>query len=626
MVLSATLASLIVNVILNATTFNRQMSGARANVVQTAAKFYLLRTAVTAAVAALDRMISRAKDIEDGFTKIERIASNLRNTTFRADLFNLDENLKGINIGELQKSAQELSRLGIRDNLIGMTETLALFSKTSGVAAEDAALILGRITQLFDLPDRAQGIEHLANSIVEVAESMATSEREITDVLSRIGPVGQLAGFSVTELVGIAGTIKAIGQRSESASTAVQQLFLKLFTQTDEVLAALTASEDELKNLRDLMYTDVNAAFKEFLRIIGNKQFKSAAEVLSGIELSGKRVLPVILGLSKNTSLLTEAQAAAAKGANENIQIYNDYLMSLDNISSKMEGISDSWDQLGFVIGNNSMVKSALDEIEISLNSMKELIDYINNTSGQRDFDPTNIEEVKARRDAVKKEYDALVQANMDLRKDGGLAGFGKVLWNSAVPGEGLGIYGLITSMGRLTALEQERERLNEHILRLMKAQDEEANKSPLTKSVPPGSLFGLLFTAGAFGGAPSAFLNAQGAMDLSKSNFSEEALKADTKAKEKAAKEAEKTREKLFDNFWDIIKEQGHKKEKGGNTFSSLQDFWKNQITSPQERQNKEVLDKFDKAIDLAKENKDSVGNIQSLVKEFVSKYGAVK
>lgn len=637
MVLSATLASLIVNIILNSRGFNNEMKGTKRNIVQTAAKFYLLRTAVLAAVTSMNRMVSRAGEIEDGFTNIERIAANLRNTTFRSDMFDLDAQLRGINIDSLQQSAKGLARLGIRENLLELSKTISMFSKTAEMGEEQAALILGRMTQLFNLPNKAAAIEELGNSIIEVAENMATSEQEITDVLSRIGPVGQLAGFSVTDLVGIAGAVKAIGQRSEAAGSAVQRLFVKLFGSTDEVIAALDITSAEAFELQRLIDTDVNEAFRRFLGIIGSGKFDRAAAILQDIELSGKRVMPVLLGLSKNTSLLTQAQDLAAKGANENIQILEDYALQMDNLSARTEGLKSAWDELGSSLGNTSPIKGLISDMEALIRSLTIGIDMMEGMafkdSGRR-FDPANVDDLKTRNEAILAEINNLNNALAEIAANPLKAGVNTATLGGLLTGKAdkkIGAWGFYTAAGKLKQLEEQRLIIQQLITKQLDKQAK-AHESALTQAAKMNNLTDVMLNqgfsgVGGVGGAIGSALNQALGLESMQARGGKDVManeKERQKAADKAEKEAARARKDLFNNFWDIIKEQGHNKGKN-NSLSSLQDFWKNQITSAQEKENEKVLKRFDHAIELAKDNSDSLGNIEKFVKEFVENYGVV-
>lgn len=616
MALSATLASLIVNIILNSRGFNSQMSDHRRNIVQTAAKFYLLRTAVLAAVNSMSRMVNRAAEIEDGFTNVERIANNLRNTTFRGDLFNLDEQLKGINIDKLQKAAQAVARLGIRENIIEITKTIALFSKTAQMAEDDAALILGRITQLFNLPDRPRAIEELSNSIVEVAETMATSEKEITDVLSRIGPTGQLAGFSVTELVGIAGTIKAIGQRSEAAGTAVQRLFIKFFANTSEVIQALRITEAEAANLAQLVNTDVNAAFIKFLEIIGNERFDGAADILSDIELSTARVIPVILGLANNTKLLTEAQEAAAKGANDNTQIYSDYLNQMNNLSAGMESVKAAWDRLAETTGNTGWMKDTIALLEQMIDGFgraaKGMDAFLGNTpEGKTDYE--SMESLQKRNRALILEAKRIDEAFAKMGTQP-ISSFLDTFTPSHYKQGGPSYIGtLLTGAGRLKQIERERLEIEAQISRLLDQQAQEQatiNEAPIPNT--PSNL--------------DAYERSFNRLVADRKKDEEEKLAKEKAKKEREAIRIEKAKTKIVDDFWGVVSDIGkNSRSKGGGSFSDLQSFWKQKVVAGQESENKKIINKFEESIKVAREHSDFLRNMTDALKKFVDEYRVV-
>jgi TP901 family phage tail tape measure protein len=115
-------------------------------------------------------------------------------------------------------------QLGVAQEVVAdFTETVAKFSATTDLTVDAAATAFGRLDQLIKGIDG--NFEGLGSAILAVGVDSVATESQIVNVSTQIASMGNLAGLTAPEIVGLSGAIASLGIRPELARGNITRLF-----------------------------------------------------------------------------------------------------------------------------------------------------------------------------------------------------------------------------------------------------------------------------------------------------------------------------------------------------------------------------------------------------------------
>lgn len=118
------------------------------------------------------------------------------------------------------------ARMGVaKDELLGFTRTAAMMASAFELPAGELADQMGKIANLFKIP--IPRIGELADSINYLDDSTQSTAPGIIDFLTRTGGVAGAVKITGQEMAALGSTLLALGERSETASTATNAMFQK---------------------------------------------------------------------------------------------------------------------------------------------------------------------------------------------------------------------------------------------------------------------------------------------------------------------------------------------------------------------------------------------------------------
>ncbi len=112
-----------------------------------------------------------------------------------------------------------------KDQLIDFTKTSAMMASAFELPAGELADQMGKIANLFKIP--IPRIGELADSINYLDDSSQSTASGIIDFLTRTGGVAGAVKITGQEMAALGSTLLALGERSETASTATNAMFQK---------------------------------------------------------------------------------------------------------------------------------------------------------------------------------------------------------------------------------------------------------------------------------------------------------------------------------------------------------------------------------------------------------------
>jgi TP901 family phage tail tape measure protein len=167
--------------------------------------------------------------------KFERDFANVARTTeltgdklqeLRADLVNIAQTTP-ISWEDITAIGALAGQLGIaEESIANFTENVAKFSATTDLTVDASATAFGRLDQLIDGVNGQ--FDKLSSAILAVGVDSVATESKIVAVSTQIASMGNLAGLSAADIVGLSGSIASLGIAPELARGTVTRLFVNI--------------------------------------------------------------------------------------------------------------------------------------------------------------------------------------------------------------------------------------------------------------------------------------------------------------------------------------------------------------------------------------------------------------
>lgn len=221
-----------------------------------------------------------------------------------------------------------------QENLAGFTETVSMFASTTDVSVDRAAMGFGRLAQLTKTPQAE--ISNLGSAIYEVGVNSVATEGEILSVAEQIATAGNLAGFSVQQIVALSGSLASLGVAPEQSRGAIMRIFGDITAAVGEGGEAVAAFAQTAGMANDefaaLWQNDPQAAFSAYLDGL-SKMDKALVDVtLKQQGFINVRDRNVITRLANNMDVYTQALSDSARAYSENTALTEGAAIANDNL------------------------------------------------------------------------------------------------------------------------------------------------------------------------------------------------------------------------------------------------------------------------------------------------------
>lgn len=277
---------------------------------------------VTAAVAGFTGVAMVVKSTVDAFAEFDDKLVDVMKTTdlTKKQTIELNEELRKIDTRTAQLDLLNLARiagkLGIRgkEDVLGFVKATdkinVALSEDLGGDAEESVRQLGKLVDIFKLSNEysmEDSLLKIGSAMNALGASGTANEGYMLEFTKRVAGVAPTAGISIDKVLGLATTLDELGQTSEVASTAYNQVISKMFKDT-ETYANIAGMS--LENFTNLMNADANEAMIQLL--IGAKGtaggFGELTKSLSELGMDGVRSTTVLGALAANIDKLRENQ------------------------------------------------------------------------------------------------------------------------------------------------------------------------------------------------------------------------------------------------------------------------------------------------------------------------------
>lgn len=201
-----------------------------------------------------------------------------------------------------------------RQQLLEFTNDAAEMSVAFDMTADIAGETMAKWRTAFELPQA--GVRALGDGVNALTNRFGGKAANVTDIITRIGPLGKVAGLAAPEIAALGSTLDSIGIPSEVAATGIKNTMLALTkgaAATKGQQAAFQALGLEATDVGKRMQKDASGAIIDVMERIG----KLDADKQSGIltQLFGSESVAAIAPMLTNLDGLKQRLALVADGS-----------------------------------------------------------------------------------------------------------------------------------------------------------------------------------------------------------------------------------------------------------------------------------------------------------------------
>lgn len=220
-------------------------------------------------------------------------------------------------------------------------------------------------------------VETLADQINYLGNTGPTTAANITEVVTRVGSLGKIAGFSAADVAALGSTIGAAGIESEVAATAIKKVFTTL-------ASGQKMTKDQKKAIKFLnlnpktLAADLQKNGKVALTQVFTQLSKVAPEKRVSLlkSLFGEESVGAIAPLLANLDLLKNNFNKVGDSAQYAGSMQNEYASRADTTANNLELLHNNLTKISTEMGDSLLptVNDSLDQAMPMLNTVSDFI------------------------------------------------------------------------------------------------------------------------------------------------------------------------------------------------------------------------------------------------------------
>ncbi|MGN6654581.1 MAG: phage tail tape measure protein [Rhodanobacter sp.] len=305
-----------------------------------------------------------AASYQRDFAQVVRVteSSAQENEQLRQSLKGIADDLP-VAFGDLTKIAQLGAQMGIPTAALSdFTEVTAKFVAVTGVAADTASSLFGRLDTAFNsagqIPDF---FNKVGASIAKVGADTVATDPEIAAMLNQIGSLGASAGFTADQTIGLAAALASVRVQPELARGTLTRLFANL----DRDVSSGGKSLDAYAKLLGVTAQQAAALWKQnpeqfFTQMIGglNKVYKSGGDLTAtfdGIGIKAVRDVSSLTKLAVGYDTLTKSMDSATQAYADGTALEDQSKPIFETIAAKLQMMVNAFQNLADTLGRGGL-------------------------------------------------------------------------------------------------------------------------------------------------------------------------------------------------------------------------------------------------------------------------------
>ena len=313
--------------------------------------------------------IALAVNYEAAFADVVRTAELATNeiSTYQRELEGLTHQMPS-SFADISEVAALGGQLGIaKEDVVDFTSVVARLSETSDLTTESAGTMIGRFAAINDVA--SYEYEKLASSVLKVGVNSMATESDIANVSLQISSMGNIAGMTAEQIVGLAGGMASVGVAPELSRSVVTQTFTKIDN-------AIRDSGEELERFASL----AGVTADEFKAAWGTDQFSQlfvdmlkglrdvgtdGSQVLADLGITSLRTVPSLLRMAQGVEVIDSTMRDASSGWLGGTELMEQYGIIADTTSAKLEMLKNQLSSVAVGVGEgpNNVIAGLIESL-----------------------------------------------------------------------------------------------------------------------------------------------------------------------------------------------------------------------------------------------------------------------
>lgn len=230
-----------------------------------------------------------------------------------------------------------------REDLTGFAESAAKMGVAFDISAGQAGDMMAKWRTAFKMNQTE--VVDFADKINYLGNTTAASAPLISDVVTRIGPLGEVGGVAAGEIAALGASMVGSGIQSDVAATGLKNMIL-----------ALTAGESATKS-------QVGAL---------NELGLSAEDVAQGMQDNAKETILKVLGAIRGLDKVKQASVLSDLFGKESLGAIAPLLSNLDGVQDNLNKVADSSKYAGSMEGEfSARSETTANSLQLAKNNME---------------------------------------------------------------------------------------------------------------------------------------------------------------------------------------------------------------------------------------------------------------
>lgn len=237
------------------------------------------------------------------------------------------------------------------DELVKFTEYAAKMGIAFDSTSEQAGEWMAKWRTSFKM--NQEEVVTLADKINYLGNTSAANAQQISSIVTKIGPLGEIAGFASGEVAALGATLVAVGVNEDVAATGIKKVMTTM-TSGSAATKGQTRVLDQLglsaTNLAERMQTDAKGAILDFLEAV--KQLPQAEQAAALKTYFGEESVAAIAPLLTNLDYLSEQFEKVGDSSKYAGSMEAEYASRAATTENKVQLAKNSLSKLAITLGD----------------------------------------------------------------------------------------------------------------------------------------------------------------------------------------------------------------------------------------------------------------------------------
>ena len=299
--------------------------------------------------------VKMAMDMESAMADVRKVVDFDTPQQFKemqVDIVNLSKSIP-MAASELAKIVAAGGQSGIaKEDLTSFAESAAKMGVAFDITADEAGEMMAKWRTAFKM-NQVEVVD-LADKINYLGNNTAASAPKISDVVRRIGPLGEIGGVASGEIAALGASMVGAGIESEVAATGIKNLILGMVAgegATKSQAGAFAQLGLDATDMAKRMQTDAKGAIVEVLSKIQALDKYQQASVLK--ELFGSESLSAIAPLLGNLDNLQKNMGLVGDKSKYTGSMQAEFSARIETTEAKLTLAKNSAEAAAMALGNN---------------------------------------------------------------------------------------------------------------------------------------------------------------------------------------------------------------------------------------------------------------------------------